>query len=590
LRKKTILLQLSLSYLLILLVALAAVNWHASRTFRKYYLEETKANLMARASLLQEHLPSLTEADAGTIQTLCEHIGKASSTRITVVLPSGKVLADTDQKPSVMDNHADRPEIVTAFSGHEGSSTRYSYTLEKQMMYVAVPLKGKDGDVIGVVRTSMPLVDINKTLFSASGELVLGFLVVAAVAAAFSLIVSRRITRPLAELQQGAEYFAKGDLQHKLAVSDSFEIGRLADAMNRMAAELDRKINDTIRQRNEQEAVLSSMLEGVLAVDTDERVININDAASRLLALNASEVRGRSIHEVARSAELQRLVRRVLSQEGPVETDLVIHSGGEKFIHAQGTILRDHLGSCIGAVLILSDTTRMRRLENVRRDFVANVSHELKTPITSIKGFIETLLDGAIHDPEDAHRFLSIIANQATRLNALIEDLLALAKIEQEAEREQILLAPSPILHVIEGAVQACEQQATEKNIRIDFTCPDSLVANINPPLLEQALINLIVNAVKYSEEGKTVNIVAENSGKEIIISVRDEGRGIEEKHLPHLFERFYRVDKARSRKLGGTGLGLAIVKHIMQAHDGKAAVESTPGKGSIFSLHLPQM
>jgi len=589
LRKKTILLQLSLSYLLILLVALAAVNWHASRTFRKYYLEETRANLTARASLLQEHLPSLTEIDAEAIQKLCERISKASSTRITIVLPSGKVVADTDQEISLMDNHADRPEIVTALAGREGMSTRYSYTLEKQMMYVAVPLRATNGDVIGVVRTSMPLVDINKTLFSVSGDLIFGFLVVAAVAAAFSLIVSRRITRPLAELQQGAEYFAKGDLQHKLAVSDSLEIGRLADAMNRMAAELDRKINDTIRQRNEQEAVLSSMIEGVLAVDTDERVINMNEAASQLLALNASEARGRSIHEVARSAELQRLVRRVLSQEGPVETDLIIRSGGEKFLHAQGTILRDHLGRCIGAVLILSDTTRMRRLENVRRDFVANVSHELKTPITSIKGFVETLLDGTIHDPADAHRFLSIIANQANRLNALIEDLLALAKIEEEAEQGQIILEPSSILQVIEGAVQACQQQAVEKNITIDFACPESLVANINPPLLEQALINLIVNAIKYSDEGKAVNIVADNGGKEIIVSVRDDGRGIEEKHLPHLFERFYRVDKARSRKLGGTGLGLAIVKHIMQAHEGKATVESTPGKGSVFTLHLPK-
>jgi two-component system phosphate regulon sensor histidine kinase PhoR len=487
-----------------------------------------------------------------------------------------------------MDNHADRPEIALALAGREGISSRYSYTMQKEMIYVAAPLVRGDS-VIGVVRASMPLPDINKTLFRLSSELLIGSMIVAVAAALFSLAVSRRIARPLAELRQGAERFAKGDLAHKLAVPDSPEFGALADAMNRMAGELDQRIKAAVQQRNEREAVFSSMMEGVLAVDSDERLLNVNDAASQLLAITPAGAQGRSIQEVVRNAELQRFVRRALSNDEPVETDLIFHNGEEKFIHACGTPLRDSRGRCIGAVLVLSDATTLRRLENMRRDFVANVSHELKTPITSIKGFVETLIDGAIRNPEDAQRFLSIIAKQADRLNSLIEDLLTLAKIEQDAEREQAPLAPARIREVVDAAAQACEQKITEKKIRIDIDCPDTLRARINKPLLEQALINLVDNAVKYSEPGGKIQVAAETAPTETIIAVRDEGCGIEKEHLPRLFERFYRVDKARSRKMGGTGLGLAIVKHITQAHGGRVSVESSPGKGSIFRIHLPE-
>jgi two-component system phosphate regulon sensor histidine kinase PhoR len=236
----------------------------------------------------------------------------------------------------------------------------------------------------------------------------------------------------------------------------------------------------------------------------------------------------------------------------------------------------------------LNDVTRLRRLENIRRDFVANVSHELKTPVTAIKGSVETLLDGALQKPEDARRFLEIVTRQADRLNAIIDDLLSLSRIEQEAERHEIPLQRSHLNEVLRGAVQACEVGAAAKSIRIGLSCPEPLLARINPPLLEQAIVNLIDNAVKYSRPESEVRVEARPENGEILILVRDHGCGIGKEHLPRLFERFYRVDKARSRKEGGTGLGLAIVKHIVQAHAGTVTVASVPGEGSTFTIHLP--
>jgi two-component system phosphate regulon sensor histidine kinase PhoR len=234
--------------------------------------------------------------------------------------------------------------------------------------------------------------------------------------------------------------------------------------------------------------------------------------------------------------------------------------------------------------------TRLRRLENIRKDFVANVSHEIKTPITAIKGFVETLREGAAESPQDRERFLGIIHRHVERLEALVEDLLSLSEIEREAERKEISLTEHPVLDVLNTALQVCQEKAADKDIRMELACPQDLKVNVNPALLEQAVVNLLDNAITYSERGRPVRVTAGERGAEILIQVQDEGCGIEKVHLERLFERFYRVDKARSRKLGGTGLGLSIVKHIVEAHGGHVSVESKPGKGSTFTLHLPLM
>jgi len=294
------------------------------------------------------------------------------------------------------------------------------------------------------------------------------------------------------------------------------------------------------------------------------------------------------IQEVVRNTELQQIIRRALDSHEPVEGEIAIRSEPRVFLQAHGTVLRDGTGECIGALVVLNDITRLRTLENMRKEFVANVSHELKTPITSIKASVETLLDGAMENREMARRFLDIVVRHADRLNAIVDDLLSLSRIEQEAENRQIELDALDVEPVLQAAVQSCLVTADERGINIQVSCANDLKARMNAPLIEQAVVNLIDNATKYSDPGGVVHVVAEQKGTEVRIDVRDTGCGIAPEHLQRVFERFYRVDKARSRNAGGTGLGLSIVKHIVQAHGGRVTVESALGKGSTFSLFLP--
>jgi len=337
----------------------------------------------------------------------------------------------------------------------------------------------------------------------------------------------------------------------------------------------------------EQEAILSSMTEGVLALDAAGRVIIINKAGGALLGLDPQAAQNLPVQEVVQEPELKWFINRTLSNPDAVEEEVALASDGRKIVKAHGTSLRDPQGMVLGTLVVLHDVTRLRQLEQTRRDFVANVSHELKTPITSIKGFVETLLAGALKEPDHAHNFLSIIAKQTERLQEIIDDLLTLSRLEQDVERRQIFLSGHRVKEIMQSAIQICEAKAAAKEIEIQLTCPDDLRARVNPPLLEQALVNLVDNAVKFSEPGGVVQVEARREGPRVVMRVRDQGPGIPPEHLPRIFERFYRVDAGRSRKVGGSGLGLAIVKHIARAHVGRVTVASTPGKETVFSLEV---
>jgi two-component system phosphate regulon sensor histidine kinase PhoR len=384
-----------------------------------------------------------------------------------------------------------------------------------------------------------------------------------------------------------AKQFASGQLELRIPIRESGELADLARAMNEMARQLSDRIATITRQRNESEAILASMVEGVLAVDSTGHVVRANKAAVSLLDVDNEDIRGRSIEEVVRNPQIQDFIKQILDGKEPAETDIFLQADGRRYFQLHGARLAAGQTET-GAVIVLNDMTRMRRLESVRRDFVANVSHELKTPITSIKGFVETLLEGAPKDPEQSRRFLEIIAKHSDRLNAIIEDLLSLSRLEAESEQRKISFEKKFLKPVIDSAVELSKVKAEDKKVMINVSCPNSLEARINAPLLEQAVLNLIDNAIKYSDSGSTVAITAESKDDEIAISVTDHGCGIEKKHLSRLFERFYVVDKGRSRKLGGTGLGLAIVKHICQVHGGYVTADSSPGRGSTFIIHLP--
>jgi two-component system phosphate regulon sensor histidine kinase PhoR len=587
-QRKRLLWQFFPYFLIVSLLSILAASWYASRSLHRFYVERTASDLEARAQLARSELGGLLKPlDSNGVDALCKQLGRDSGTRITVILPSGEVVGDSDEPPAQMDNHVGRPEIAEALMGRAGSSTRYSKTLQRNMMYVAVPVE-KDGAVIGVIRAALALYSVEEPFRALRVELIAGVLFLILLAGIGSFAVSRRLIRPIEEMRQAAERFALGNLSHRVPVPESEELGELAEVLNRLAAELGEKIALLERQRNEQGAMFASMIEGVVAIDESERVINLNPAAERLLGIRSEDVLNRSLQEAVRNSDLHKLVDRAFDTGEPEEGDIVLYNGHERHLLAHVTTLRNTVGRSVGALVVLNDVTRLRKLENLRREFVANVSHELKTPITSIKGFVETLQEGAVNHPEDAQRFLGIIAKHADRLNSIIEDLLSLSRIEQQSDFSQVALETASVRDVLNTAVQLCQPKAAQKDIRITLDSPPALAAKINAPLLEQAVVNLIDNAVKYSNPGKPITLRASADAGAVRISVEDQGCGVPAEHLPRIFERFYRVDKARSRQLGGTGLGLSIVRHIALAHGGSVDVSSVVGQGSTFTITLP--
>jgi len=588
-RSRRLLWQIYPVFFLVTVIAIVAVSWYFSSALKEFHRHDRVESLRARAQLvaLQAQKPILGQSWQDLNQ-LCREAGVRISTRITILLPSGKVVGDTREEPARMENHAARPEVVKALNGQIGTSIRFSRTLQKKMMYLAVPVVS-EGAVVGVVRTAMSIDAVEARIGVLRERVVVGGLIAILLVALLSLVISRRISRPLEQIKQEAERYAQGDFEHRLRVSGSSEIVALAQALNEMAVQLNDRITTIDKQRNEQDSVLSSMVEGVIAIDSSQNVLRINPAAARLLDVSVDGVVGLSVQEVVRKADLLDFITDTMDSEIALEQDMVLFSGDSEIcIQAHGTMLRGGNDESIGALVVFNDLTRMRRLETMRRDFVANVSHELKTPITAIKGFVETLLDGALDDRQNSEDFLHIIERQVERLSIIIEDLMSLSRIEQGEEKQNFELEPGNLVAIVDEAINDCTMLATQMGITIESAQGEAVLVAFNGALLEQALTNLIDNAIKYSAEGTSVLVSCIKRDGMAEVRVVDQGCGIEPEHLPRLFERFYRVDKARSRKAGGSGLGLAIVKHIVQIHHGDVHVESVYGQGSQFVIRLP--
>lgn len=427
--KKLFIWKLYISYVIVIVATLSAATWYFSIHFRQFHLRQTDLRLTTYAKLYTPQIsPLLKNNDSNGINSLCKKFGQLSSARITVILPDGTVLGDSDQQPDKMENHSDRPEFIQAVKTGSGKSSRFSKTDNKNMRYVALAVENDNKKIIAVVRTAVSIEEIEKSL---------------------------------------------GSIYLKVAVTGA----------------------------------MLSLIAAVLTI----------------------------------------------------------------------------------AIIIFNDTKRFHRLENIRKDFVANVSHELKTPITSIKGFVETLLEGDLTNPAQTRQFLEVIAKNTHRLDAIIDDLLSLSRLEDGQSKRDIVFKTTYLKTILTNAIELSRIKAEQKQITINLNCTDDLKINANTLLLEQAVFNLIDNAIKYSDANKAIKLNARESEKELLISVEDNGNGIEQKHLSRIFERFYVVDKSRSRKLGGTGLGLAIVKHIVGLHKGHITVQSTVGQGSCFTIHLPK-
>ncbi len=575
------------AFLAITLFSLAAASLLAARSSQKLLLKNIETDLLAKAVIAEKLLEGDISADRNYINNLCRELAKGTELRITVILADGTVIGDTLEDPAKMDNHASRPEFSEALAGGTGISSRYSDTIAKNLIYVAIPVISNN-ETLGAVRMSIPVLSVKETLKETYLELLLSAFVIAIAATVIVFLISLKISRPLAELKNIADSLASGNLEPKMNIYSTMEIAGLAQSMNRMAENLSDRIRDITRQKNEQQAVLSSMTEGVLALDINQSIISMNSSAKIFLGLENKEWVGKSIQEVVRNAGFLELVDEALSGTELVEGEFILRNGEQRHIQLHSAMLKDENNGQMGAVIVMNDITRLYKLENLRQDFVANVSHELKTPVTAIKGFIETLIDGALDDPIKSQEFLDIISRQADRLNAIISDLLTLSRIEADTGKSDLHSEESILEDIVRAAVQSSLFKIDKKNIRVEFSSENRTLVLCDPQLLEQAVINLLDNAIKYSSENGVIRADIIRNERSVSITISDEGCGIEKEHLPRLFERFYRADKARSRKLGGTGLGLAIVKHIAQAHGGSVGVESEPGKGSAFSITLP--
>jgi len=581
--------KLALAFLTLLLVALLGADYSAERALRRDYERTGLEQLEAIARIGQSRAPVLSEVPpikAEEINALRTWVSEmaASGARITVITARGLVLADSQSDPQTMENHAGRPELKDALANGSGHSIRHSVTINRDLLYYAVRQPTAAGQPV-LLRFALPLSTVTSVLMQFRESLWLASLLILAVVGGATLLVSRRFTNRVERLTAFSRRVAEGDFHAEPSGSSGDALDSLGSSLNQTAARLDQTIRTLTEERNLSSAILGSMVEGVAVVNASERVLFSNPSFASVLGLGSPPQPGSGLVEVVRQTELIEAVRKVLAGEARVESEIVTGTLRQHFFAATVAAVRTTQAN--GAVVVLHDITDLRKLERVRRDFVANVSHEFRTPLTAIQGFSETLLGGAMNDPQNRDRFLGIILEHARRLARLTDDLLMLSKMD--ADRLELELRRLPVEQLVAGCVETAQPRAVEKDLRLSVNLGQKLpdIAGDRRRLTE-VLQNLLDNAIQYTPAGGQIMVSAERHDGDVVFTVSDTGIGIPQADQPRIFERFYRVDVARSREVGGTGLGLSIAKHLMEAHGGRLWVESEVGQGSQFHFSVP--
>lgn len=574
-----------------LILVILAIVYSYINTRLKDYLEQRiehslKKELLVSKDLLEDELSWLkTSID---MDILAHRIGKHLELRVTIIGPDGNIKGDSEIEKkglSLTENHLSRPEILSAASTGFGQSKRFSTTRKTNMLYMATTL-GADGSQ-GFLRLSMPLSGIESAILNMKRIIGASSLLALILTLVFGYLVSFMISKPLLKMASIARMLAKGDFSKKTYIYSNDEVGDLATALDHMAEEIKNKMSKISYEEAKLDGVISSMFEGVMLTDEKGAILMMNPSLRKLFMIDEAPEGKRPI-EILRNNKIQNLVETITRKGSRLATEeTIVWTPEEKIIRINGAPVMKG-GKIQGAILVFHDITELRRLERIRQDFVANVSHELRTPLANIKGYAETLINGAFQDQKNSKEFTEIIYRESGRLAKIIDDLLDIARIESGKMRMTFL--PVEAGPAIKKVCEVLRKSALDKSINIASSIPDSI-----PKILAdegrfvQVLLNLADNAIKYTPENGSVNIEASQRNGFIRIDVKDTGIGIPEKDVPRIFERFYRVDKARSRELGGTGLGLSITKHLVQAHGGEIWLESAPGKGSTFSFTIPK-
>lgn len=578
--------------LTILLIDLLLVIYVAIRlTLPPYLVRQIDADLRRDAVVVREVFESrlkFEHPDAAEINRLSHDLAKKTGLRITVIDPTGVVIGESDKPESEIkniENHLQRPEVQQALHEDIGSASRHSDTIGVDLLYVAVPVR--DDKLVGIVRVALPLVAIQHTTARVLHTVAVASVLVALATAPILYWLSRRATRPILQMREVAGRMARGDFTERAPTKVSGELGDLADALNDMSSQLAARIRELSEEKADLGAILAGMTEGVLVVRPDGRIRLTNQALRSPFAISEEAV-GKTVLEAFRNVPLHELVSEVIQEGDVAARELTFLTPNEHAYELSATRLQNDQGVLTGVIVVFHDITRMRQFENTRKEFVANVSHELRTPLSIIKGYVETLLDEQPPDEETSRQFLQTIQRHSRRLEALIADLLSISALESQQAR--LNFEPVAMSAAAQSVVDELARQAFEKFVAVSVEIPEQLPAvRADAQRLHQVLFNLLDNAIKYTPSGGHVTIRAEEKNGCIETTVADDGPGIAPEHLPHVFERFYRVDKARSRELGGTGLGLSIVKHIVQSHTGRVWAESELEKGSTFYFTLPR-
>jgi len=593
--RRRIAIKLTLTLVAFVAVSVLFAGFYLGDALERAAVDSLAQRLATGARLLHDDAEALLAGNAQRPEAYlwATRAAAAAGARVTLIRPDGVVIADSLVAPvnlARVENHGARSEVSTALAGQIGRTTRRSTTVDIPLLYVAVPVQ-RSGTMKGVVRLALPLTEVTSSFATIHRVLLAGGFVALAIAAGIGIFVAGRVTQPIVEMEEIARQMAQGRFDRRVPVRSTDETGALGRALNAMAASLQQKIADLEHERAKATAILDAMVEGVIAVGGQDRILTMN-ARARVIFGVPSRGEGQPFMEVIRNADLHALVRGSrVSGVGEVshrEVRLLVPAARTVEVNAVPLVLTGEEPG-VGVVLVLYDVTALRRLELVRTEFVANVSHELRTPLTAIQGYLETLLGGALEEREHARRFLEIAFRHTERLGRLLNDLTDLSNIE--LNKVKLSLGAVALDEVVDSVLAIIQPRAEVARVTLSADVPRDLPAvQADHDRLAQILINLVDNAVKYTPAGGavTVRAAAAGGGGVVAIDVTDTGAGIPPTDLPRITERFYRVDKARSRELGGTGLGLAIVKHLVIAHGGELSIDSTVGQGTTVRFTLP--
>ena len=583
--------QLIIIFVIIQILILSVIYFYFTDRQSEFYIDQLKVSLKNEAKLIisKEKLnfdkDILNQEVRNNFDEWSKKWGKEIDARITIITKKGEVIADSTYNPDEMDNHLNRPEIQEVIKGNKtGSAVRRSDTLKMDMLYMALPVI-KNGEIVAFMRLAKSLEEINNVVKQNLKNYFIFFLVILFI----SLILLGRFTsnliKPIQKMSKIAAKIADGNYGESINLkSHSKEIDKMTQQFNLMSKKLEKKINEISEEKNKAEAILSSMVDGVIATDENGDIMLINPAAREMLFIDEKDVKNKDFIQVVRNYKINELLEKVLTDNNVISQEIVLQREEEKILRCHFASITNEKDDIKGGVIVFTDITELRRLEQVRKDFVANVSHELKTPLTSIIGYVDTLIENENIDEKTSNKFLKIIKDEADRLGILIQDLLNLSKFEDSNPD----LKPGDINKLIDKTISILEEKAAKKNIKIKKEIEENLSqVFMVKEQIEQVMINLIDNAIKYTFENGLIKVKALSKNNKILIEVEDNGLGIPEKDKDRIFERFYRVDKARSRSMGGTGIGLSIVKHIIKNHDSEIKLESERGKGSKFWFYL---